>query len=99
MKAEMYKTSYWTAETRPDVLVGLYEDLLDKSGFHVLKRSEQFFAPFGFIVVWILGESHLAIHTFPEEGKAYVELTSCVKDYFDNFEYFAEIRNLKLENV
>lgn len=85
MKAAMFKTSFWTPETRPDYLVGRYEDVLKKSGFHVLDRCEHFFAPFGFTVVWVLGESHLAIHTFPEEGKSYVELTSCVERYYERF--------------
>ena len=35
--------------------------------------------------LWLLGESHLALHTFPEENKDYVELSSCNVAYFDAF--------------
>lgn len=35
--------------------------------------------------LWLLAESHFAIHTFPEENKMYIEISSCVKMYFDNF--------------
>ena len=35
--------------------------------------------------LYLLGESHFAIHTFPEENSTYIELVSCVKDKFDNF--------------
>ena len=35
--------------------------------------------------LWLLAESHFAIHTFPEENKMYIEISSCVKKYYDNF--------------
>lgn len=85
MKAKMFNINFWVKETRPDVLVAKYEKMLHDAGFHVLKRAEQFFAPFGFTCVWVLGESHLAVHTFPEEEKTYIELSSCVEDYFYKF--------------
>jgi S-adenosylmethionine decarboxylase len=38
-----------------------------------------------------LAESHLAIHTFPEEGKTYIELSSCNERMQKAFEaLFAE---------
>lgn len=43
------------------------------------------FDPFGYTCLILLSESHLAIHTFPERGKAYIELTSCVHDPFYRF--------------
>jgi S-adenosylmethionine decarboxylase len=32
-----------------------------------------------------LSESHFAIHTFPEEGQSYIELSSCVFEPFLKF--------------
>jgi S-adenosylmethionine decarboxylase len=36
-------------------------------------------------VLFLLSESHFAIHTFPEEGQSYIELSSCVFEPFLKF--------------
>lgn len=43
------------------------------------------FDPFGYTAMFLLSESHLAIHTFPERGKTYIELTSCVEPQYRRF--------------
>lgn len=85
MKAEIFERSEWIEEVRPDVLMARYNNLLKESGFNVCGEIHKFFSPFGFTAVFILAESHFAIHTFPEEGKSYIQLSSCVKEYFDRF--------------
>lgn len=70
-----YKT--WIRETRPEILKRLMLTWLEKSDFQVLGFLEHHFEPHGYTAIWLLGESHLAIHTFPEKRKCYVELTSC----------------------
>ena len=85
MKAKMNNYNAWIKETRPDVLIGYYEDLLIKCGFNVIDKCFHFFKPYGFTALFLLGESHFAIHTFPEEEKTYIELSSCVDLPFNNF--------------
>lgn len=46
---------------------------------------EHHFEPQGYTAVWLLAESHCALHTFPEENKAYVELSSCNIDMYTDF--------------
>ena len=46
---------------------------------------EHYFTKQGYTGLWLLAESHFAIHTFPEEDKIYIEISSCVKKYFDAF--------------
>jgi len=53
------------------------ESLLTHAGFSILNYMEHKFDPQGFTSLWLLAESHCALHTFPEEGKTYVELSSC----------------------
>lgn len=77
MKAEIFNFHGWISETAPDKVTGLMEKLLDSSGFTVLDKVEHAFEPNGFTAVWILAESHLAVHSFPEENKTYVEISSC----------------------
>lgn len=85
MKAKMYNWNGWVEETRPDYLNAKYKKILLESGFYIRDEVHTFFEPFGFTALYLLSESHFAIHTFPEESKSYIELSSCVKEYFDEF--------------
>lgn len=69
MKAKMNKWSGWTNETRPDILMALYRHKLVESGFTIRDESYCFFEPYGFTALFLLSESHFAIHTFPEEKR------------------------------
>ena len=75
----------WIEECRPDFLNGTYKKLLTECGFNLIAEEFHFFEPFGFTALYLLGESHFAIHTFPEEDKTYIELTSCVDKPFEQF--------------
>ncbi len=75
--AQMYDFSCWVSDTDSDRLHELMPKLLQQSGFTVLNMLSQDFPVQGFTAVWILAESHLAIHTFPEEGKTYIQISSC----------------------
>jgi len=85
MIAKMYNYSYWVEETDPNKLKEVYEKLLNESGFNVLKYIDYHFTPYGFTALYLLSESHLAIHTFPEENKSYIELSSCIDNPFYKF--------------
>ena len=85
MKAQMYNYSSWITETDPIILKTQFENQLIKSGFGIISIQEKFFTPFGYTVIFLLSESHFAIHTFPEENQTYIELSSCVKSQFDKF--------------
>lgn len=90
MEAKMYNKQIWVTETDPIKLKNKFEKLLIESGFSVLKYCDYFFEPFGYTCLFLLGESHLAIHTFPEENKSYIELSSCVKSFYDIFLFLFE---------
>ena len=85
MLAKMNKYSEWVSETRPDILVAHYREMLLECGFKICSEQYKFFEPFGFTALFLLSESHFAIHTFPEQKKTYIELSSCVDTPFDNF--------------
>lgn len=67
----------WLKETRPERLKEFMGRSLEQCEFQVLNFTEHYFKPHGYTGLWLLGESHLAIHTFPEKGLCYVELSSC----------------------
>lgn len=49
------------------------------------------FQPVGVTHVLVLAESHLSIHTYPEHGRAYVDLFTCALE-FDMAEAVAALR-------
>lgn len=85
MKAQMHNYSTWVTETDPVRIYQRCLEVLKESGFKVLQVVEHRFEPQGYTALYLLAESHLAIHTFPEHNQTYIELTSCVKEYYDNF--------------
>lgn len=63
----------------------MFDKILRRSGFSVLNVSEHHFQPQGYTALWLLCESHFAVHTFPEFGRSYIELSSCNLEYYQNF--------------
>ena len=67
----------WVGFSDADFLKARLQNLLRYSEFNVIDFVEHRFDPFGYTCLWLLAESHLAVHTFPEHSKAYIELSSC----------------------
>jgi S-adenosylmethionine decarboxylase len=91
MKAQMFNYQNWIEETNPFELRKKYDDQLRESGFGVLSFMEYSFEPQGYTALWLLSESHFAIHTFPEEGKSYIELSSCIEKQYLKFTELEEM--------
>jgi S-adenosylmethionine decarboxylase len=85
MKARIWNIKGWIEETSPEALMELFEPMLTKAGFTVIHITQQHFQPQGFTSLFLLGESHFALHTFPEETTTYFELSSCVEEPFKRF--------------
>lgn len=77
MKAAIWNFKRWIKETDPQRLENVFDGFVLAAGFKVLDTSKYYFNPQGFTKLYLLAESHFAIHTFPEEGKTYIELSSC----------------------
>jgi len=77
IEANIYNHRFWSTCIEPKELVATYEKQLKLAGFTILLFNEHHFPEQGYTCFWLLGESHLAIHTFPESGKSYIELSSC----------------------
>lgn len=89
MEARIDNYTTWVNTSDQKRLVRELEGLLTTSGFTVLNFMEHHFQPQGYTALWLLAESHCALHTFPEEDKAYIELSSCnAKMYIDFIDRF-----------
>ena len=85
LKATMYNYNTWIKYEKEEILIPKLEKILEESGFTIIKKVEHFFEVQGYTGIWLLAESHFAVHTFPEEDKIYLEISSCVKKYFYSF--------------
>lgn len=87
MKAVMYNYSNWLNYDidKENESIDELEKLVLESGFNIVKKVDYHFPKQGYTALWLLSESHFAVHTFPEECRMYIEMSSCVKEYFDNF--------------
>jgi S-adenosylmethionine/arginine decarboxylase-like enzyme len=73
----IYNFRVWISETNAVHLKNAFDVLLTNAGYGVVNFSEHHFSPQGYTAIWLLSESHLAVHTFPEEEKTYLELSGC----------------------
>lgn len=60
-----------------EVLIKLLEFAAVKSKATVVQTISKKFEPQGVTVICLLSESHISIHTWPEEGKAAVDVYTC----------------------
>lgn len=52
-------------------------DAVRAGGFTLLEVVARPFSPHGVTACAIVGESHLALHSWPEEGRLFVDIASC----------------------
>jgi len=77
IKAEVTNIQCWLTITDPIILKELSENLLEQAEYIVIDYIEYFFPNDAWTAVWLLAESHLAIHTFPQDNVSYFELSGC----------------------
>jgi S-adenosylmethionine decarboxylase len=58
-------------------LIDLMKNAAVASGATVLKTTSHKFDPQGVTAICLLSESHISIHTWPEEGKAALDVYTC----------------------
>jgi len=85
VKAKIYNFRKWINTIDEMYLKNVFNRMLKESGFGVEKHIEKRFNPYGYTGLWLLSESHFAVHTFPEKNKAYIELSSCIKKPYKKF--------------
>ncbi len=61
----------------PARIRAVLEQAVRAGGFSLFELRVVRFEPQGVTAAAIVGESHLTIHTWPEEGRAFVDVASC----------------------
>ena len=72
-----------------DKMHELLEDICAKYDFTVLTKSQHKFEPQGLTILYMLSESHISIHTFPEKRYLAFDIYTC-RDY-DNDQVYMDI--------
>ena len=85
MDGSIWSVRGYSMMTSPPELRTFFLGHLAAAGFQILDTVEHHFSPQGYTSLELLSESHFAIHTFPESNTTYFELSSCVKQKFDDF--------------
>lgn len=85
MDGTIWNLCGYTRVVNPVELKEFFLKQLGKAGFKILNSTEHHFSPYGYTSLELLAESHFAIHTFPENGVSYFELSSCLEEKFITF--------------
>jgi S-adenosylmethionine decarboxylase proenzyme len=67
-------------------LKDLLREICKTNDFNILNEVEHQFFPIGCSVLFLLSESHLSIHTFPEKNHISFDIYTC-RQYSDNTFY------------
>ncbi len=65
---------------------GICKELCSLHQFTILEEVEHVFQPQGYTLLFLLSESHLSVHTFPEKKYLSFDLYTC-REYADNSVY------------
>lgn len=55
----------------------LFDVAVARMGLHVVNKAGHQFVPGGYTIAYVLSESHLTIHTYPEYNSAYLDIFCC----------------------
>ncbi|MCS7115079.1 MAG: adenosylmethionine decarboxylase [Nitrososphaerota archaeon] len=61
-------------------LRAVLDRVVAKSGLHVISSSFHQFEPYGVSAIYLLSESHLSVHTWPEYGYMALDIFTCGDD-------------------
>ncbi len=86
LAAKIHNLRFWVSECDPIVLQIRFQEYLKEVDFVILNFTDHHFPVQGYTAFWLLAESHLAIHTFPDKGWSYVELSSCNQKKSEGFQ-------------
>lgn len=85
-----------------DTLAELLEEFCKKLRFNIVDRVHYQFTPHGKSIVFVLKESHIGIHSWPEKGYVHMDLVTCArkeptaKKITDEFKKIFKPRNTRL---
>jgi S-adenosylmethionine decarboxylase len=62
----------------------ILDQIVKDCDLNVVNEAGHQFEPFGVTYVYVLSESHLSIHTYPENGTVYMDIFCCSESFDPN---------------
>jgi S-adenosylmethionine decarboxylase len=79
----------------PRKILELLDKICETNNYPILQKSSHEFDPQGFTAIYLLSESHISIHTFPENNYVAIDIYTC-RQYHNN-ETYLEIYDLLIK--
>ncbi len=78
--------------SRAENLRVILDRIITKSGLNVVSSTFHQFEPYGVTAVYLLRESHISVHTWPEHGYMALDIFTCsnATSAFKTFELFLD---------
>ncbi len=70
------------------------EGFCKRLGLSIVQKLDHQFTPYGKSIVFVLEESHLAVHTWPEKGYIHVDIVTCSKREEESAKLVAEFKDI-----
>jgi S-adenosylmethionine decarboxylase len=67
-------------------LKNMFDYICKTYDYNILNKAEYVFSPQGITMIYMLSESHMSIHTFPEKNYASMDIYTC-REYPNNDVY------------
>lgn len=72
-----------------NLIKSFFDEICEKYNYTILHKTEHKFTPQGITVLYMLSESHISIHTFPEHNYAAMDIYTC--RIYENNDVYKEI--------
>jgi S-adenosylmethionine decarboxylase len=72
---------------RIETIKPLFAEIVNACDLHVVSEAGFQFEPIGATYVYVLSESHMSIHTYPENNSAYMDIFCCNLSLDENKAY------------
>lgn len=99
VEAEIYNYRAWVVGEDINSVVNKIDQCLKYAGYTILKFVDYQFPIKGYTSMWLLAESHMALHFFADENKTYIELSGCNYEMNRKFREKLESYKLKIEEL
>lgn len=60
-----------------DKIMLMFDQICEKYNYTILYKNKHEFSPQGITILYMLSESHISIHTFPEKNYAAMDIYTC----------------------
>jgi len=77
-----------------DKLIDILEGFCNNLKLNIVQKLNHQFTPYGKSIVFVLEESHIAVHSWPEKGYIHVDVVTCTKKELESSKLVSEFNKI-----